>query len=78
MRQPYPYKVPVDAADVVRPLVLVDMPVPQNLRVHLANEHRINPDDGHGTENVISHLAAHMYGEFRGGSEHYHVRSEFA
>jgi hypothetical protein len=77
MRKPYPFKVPVDLnADDVEIKILVDMPYPGNMSVHLANEHGANPD--RWQDNYIAHLAAHLYGDFRDGSEHYHVRGETA
>ena len=77
MRMPYPFKTPVDPdADDVAIKVMVDMPYPSNLSVHLANEHGKSLD--RWQENYIAHTLTHLYGEFREGSEHYHVWGEVA
>lgn len=79
MRQPYPFRTPVDPDDPdVRVKVMVDMPDPHNMPVHLANEHRISPDRLGSTERVLRHLDAHLYAQFRDGSDHYHVKGESA
>jgi hypothetical protein len=80
MRKPYPFKVPVDHDDPsVHVKVMVDMPVPQNLTVHLANEHAFGPGLGRDeTARVIAHLTGHLYGYFREGADHYHVEGEQA
>lgn len=66
--------------DKARVLILVDMPVPLNITVHLCNEHNILPgelaDPAH--DKVLAHLRAHLYGRFREGSEHYHNEDERA
>lgn len=47
-----------------------------NITVHLANEHRINPDPIPHEQRHLRHMLAHMYGEFRGGQEHYHDKKD--
>ena len=78
MRKPYPFKVPVDLNQPdVHARVMVDMPMALNLTVHLGNEHKIASKTG--TEMSVSqHLMAHLHGDFRAGSEHYHVEGEYA
>ena len=77
MRKPFPFKVPVDPDDPdVRIRLMVDMPEPRNLAVHLANQHRIGRDDW--PLGTVTHLIAHLYGDFREGAEHYHVKGEYA
>jgi hypothetical protein len=78
MRKPCPFKVPVDLdRPDVHSRVMVDMPMALNLNVHLSNEHKIAR--GESTELAVSqHLMAHLHGEFREGSEHYHVEGEYA
>jgi hypothetical protein len=77
MRKPYPFKVPVDLdAEDVAVKVMVDMPEPYNLTVHLANEHGTETEFPH--MRVMKHLMAHLYGGFREGCEHYHTLGECA
>lgn len=76
MRHPYPFKVPVDPdSEDVNIKIMVDMPVPYNLTVHIANEHKINPAP-YEHQRVIDHMLAHVYGRFRTGAEHYHTEEQ--
>lgn len=43
-----------------------------NISVHLANEHKINPDGTPDYMRHVLHMRAHMLGTFRPGQEHYH------
>lgn len=47
-----------------------------NITVHLANEHKVNPDKIPDEQRHWRHALAHMYGEFRPGQEHYHDKKE--
>jgi hypothetical protein len=79
MRKPYPFKHCVDVNDPdVHIKIMVDMPKPSNLTVHLSNEHRLGYEGKWpGTERLaIEHLEAHLFGVFRDGAEHYHVKGE--
>jgi len=48
------------------------MPIPAKIRVHMANEHGIDPDLVLSSQQY-RHLEAHMYGQFRADNEHYHT-----
>lgn len=48
-------------------------PTPANISVHLANEHKIDPDELAPHQRYARHLEAHMYAQFRPDEGHYHT-----
>lgn len=67
---PFAHNVHIDDVNGIQ--VLRDMPWPQNMNVHICNEHGSYPDDWR--DNQHQHLLAHAYGKFREGAEHFHTR----
>jgi hypothetical protein len=68
-RYPFAHHVSIEDANEI--IVLRDMPYPQSMSVHLANEHGLNnnwKDDQH------QHAQAHLYGKFRDGAQHFHTQ----
>ena len=55
------------------PVTIRKMREPDNLTVHLANEHGTGADLRGGFDREIAHARAHMHGKFRKGQEHYHA-----
>jgi hypothetical protein len=60
------------------PITIRRMVPPQNLSVHLANEHGIDPDPFKGDLHRAAwvHMSAHLSGDFRRGQEHYHRKNQ--
>ena len=55
------------------PITICRMARPNNMNVHLANEHGLSAGDGDPLHGVsVAHLLAHAYVRFRAGQEHYH------
>jgi len=69
-----PWGTPFDGPD---PVTICRMARPDNMNVHLANEHGASAnaaDPLHGVH--LAHLLAHAYGQFRDGQGHYHETPE--
>jgi hypothetical protein len=65
-----------EALHPAREVVVMGRRAMENISVHLANEHRINPDSLPFESHHIRHMMAHTYGEWRAGQEHVHEHPE--